>query len=149
MKLLKLYGWITGSMADFTKPFSDNKALYNQARAFWNKLDNASAVIVFVFIVLGITLAAYYYTEYNNRHGRRYTPKHWAIMLLVTVTVTFLVTLGFECWAVEPKLNGAFLLELKVAAANALYAAGTYFVTSFVWCNCFRTNAYRFLKLRK
>lgn len=149
MKLLKLYGWITGSMADFTKPFSENKALYNQARAFWNKLDNVSAFIVIIFIVLGFSLAAYYYTQYNNRPGRRYTPKHWALMLLVTVIVTFFVTLGFEYWAVEPKLNGAFLLELKIAVANALYAAGVFFVTSFVWCNWFPTNAYRFLKLKK
>lgn len=37
MKLLKLYSWITGTMADFAKPFSENKALYNQAKGFWNK----------------------------------------------------------------------------------------------------------------
>lgn len=149
MKLLKLYSWITGSMADFAKPFSDNKALYNQARAFWSKLDNVSAFIVIIFIVLGFALAAYYYTQYNNRPGRRYTPKHWALMLLITVIVTFFVTLGFEYRAVEPKLDGAFWLEFKIAAANALYATGIYFVTSFAWCNWFPTNAYRFLKLKK
>ena len=66
MKLLKLYGWITGSMADFTKPFSENKALYNQAKGFWNKLENSSLVIVLIFLILGIAWAAYYYTSYNN-----------------------------------------------------------------------------------
>lgn len=150
MKLLKLYSWITGTMADFAKPFSDNKALYNQARGFWNKLDNVSIVIVFSFLVFGIALAAYYYTQYNEKPGRRYTPKHWAIILLVTTILTFFVTLGFEYGSVKPKLDGAFMLEVKVAAANALYAAGLYLLTSFVWCNFgFRTNAYRFLKLKK
>ena len=149
MKLLKLYSWIAGNMADFAKPFSDNKALYNQARGFWNKLENASTFIVIIFIVLGVALAVYYYTQYNDKPGRRYTPKHWAFMLLGTVIVTFFLTLLFEYFAVEPKLKGAFLLEVKVALANALYAAGIYLLTSFVWCNCFRTNAYRFLKLRK
>ena len=146
MKLLKLYSWITGTMADFAKPFSENKALYNQARGFWNKLENSSLVIVLIFLVLGIAWAAYYYTSYNNSPGRHYTPKHWILMLLVTVIVSFLVTLGFEYFAVEPKINGAFLLEVKIAIGNALYAALTYLLASIVWCNTLPTNAYRLFK---
>ena len=146
MKLLKLYSWIAGNMADFVKPFSENKALYNQAKGFWNKLENSSLVIVLIFLVLGIAWAAYYYTSYNNNPGRHYTPKHWILLLLVTVIVTFLVTLGFEYLAVEPKINGAFLLEVKIAIANALYAALAYLFTSIVWCNTLSTNAYKMFK---
>ena len=146
MKLLKLYSWLTGSMADFAKPFTENKALYNQARAFWNKLENSSAVIVLIFLVLGIALAAYYYTSYNNSPGRHYTPKHWLFLLLGTILATFLVTLGCEYFAVKPTVQGAFLLEVKIAVVNALYSAAIYFVTSVVWCNFFRTNAYKLFK---
>jgi len=146
MKLLKLYSWIAGNMADFAKPFSENKALYNQAKGFWNKLENSSFVIVLIFLVLGIALAACYYTSYNNNPGRHYTPKHWILMLLVTVVVTFLVTLGFEYFAVEPKINGAFLLEVKIAIGNAVYAALAYLLTSIFWCNTLPTNAYRLFK---
>ena len=146
MKLLKLYGWFTGSMADFTKPFSENKALYNQAKGFWNKLENSSLVIVLIFLILGIAWAAYYYTSYNNSPGRHYTPKHWILMLFVTVVFTFLATLGFEYISVEPKINGAFLLEVKIAICNALYAALAYLLTSIVWCNTLPTNAYRIFK---
>jgi len=146
MKLLKLYSWITGTMADFAKPFSNNKALYNQAKVFWNKLENSSLVIVLIFLVLGIAWAAFYYTSYNNNPGRHYTPKHWALMLLVTVVVTFLVTLGFEYLAVKPKINGAFLLEVEIAIANALYAVLVYLLTSIVWCNTLPTNAYKMFK---
>lgn len=146
MKLLKLYSWITGTMADFAKPFSGNKALYNQAKGFWNKLENSSLVIVLIFLILGIAWAAYYYTSYNNSPGRHYTPKHWILLLLATVVVTFLVTLGFEYLAVEPKINGAFLLEVKIAIANALYAALVYLLTSIVWCNTLPTNAYKMFK---
>ena len=146
MKLLKLYSWITGTMADFAKPFSENKALYNQAKVFWNKLENSSLGIVLIFLVLGIAWAIYYYTSYNNSPGRHYTPKHWILMLLVTVVVTFLVTLGFEYLAVEPKINSAFLLEVKIAIGNALYAALTYLLTSIVWCNTLPTNAYKMFK---
>lgn len=146
MKLLKLYSWITGTMADFVKPFSENKALYNQAKVFWNKLENFSIFIVLIFLVLGIAWAAYYYTSYNNNPGRHYTPKHWILMLLVTVIVTFIVTLGFEYLAVEPKINGALGVELKIAIANAIYAGLAYLLTSIVWCNTLPTNAYRMFK---
>ena len=146
MKLLKLYSWIAGNMADFAKPFSENKALYNQAKGFWNKLENSSLVIILIFLVLGIAWAAYYYTSYNNNPGRHYTPKHWILMLLITVIVTFFVTLGFECLAAEPKINGAILLEVKIAIANALYSAFTYLLISIVWCNYLPTNAYRMFK---
>ena len=146
MKLLKLYSWIAGSLADFTKPFKENEALYKQAKAFWDKLENSSLVIVLIFLVLGIAWAAYYYTSYNNNPGRHYTPKHWILMLLFTAVVTFLVTLGFEYLAVEPKINGAFLLEVKIAIGNALYAAFAYLLTSIVWCNTLPTNAYKMFK---
>lgn len=146
MKLLKLYSWIAGSLTDFTKPFRENEALYKQARAFWDKLENSSLVIVLIFLVLGIAWAIYYYTSYNNSPGRHYTPKHWILMLLITLVITFLMTLGFEYFAVKPKINGAFLLEVKIAIGNALYAAIAYLFTSIVWCNTLPTNAYKMFK---
>ena len=146
MKLLKLYDWIAGSMTDFTSQFKNNEALYNQARAFWNKLEGPSSIIVLIFVVLGIALAAFYYKPYNNLPGRHYTPKHWFIFLAITFVITFLLTFGFEYIAVEPRLNGAMLLEIKVALGNAIYASILYFVVSVVWCNAFPTNAYRWFK---
>ena len=146
MKLLKLYDWIAGSMADFSSQFKNNEALYNQARAFWNKLEGSSSIIVLIFVVLGIALAAFYYKPYNNLPGRHYTPKHWFLFLAVTFGATFLLTLGFEYFAVEPRLTGALLLEVKIALGNAIYASLLYFVVSVLWCNFFPTNAYRWFK---
>lgn len=147
MKLLKLYSWIAGNMADFTKPYTENKALYSQARAFWNKLENSSMLIVLIFLVLGIAMAAYYYTSYNNRPGRHYTPKYWLIMLVVTFVLTFIVTFGFEYLTLKTTINGATMLEVKIAIGNAIYAAGIYVLTSIVWCNLpLTTNAYKLFK---
>lgn len=146
MKLLKIYKWIAGGMPDFTRQFQENEQLYKQAQAFWNKLENSSLLIVLIFLVLGIALAAWYYKPYNNKPGRHYTPKHWAIFLIVTFVVTFLVTLGFEYFAVHSKLQGAFMLEAKIALGNAIYAMGMYLITSLVWCNWLPTNAYRMFK---
>lgn len=147
MKLLKLYDWIAGSMTDFTSQFKNNEILYNQARAFWNKLEGSSSIIFLIFVILGIALAAFYYKPYNNMPGRHYTPKHWLLFLAITFGVTFLLTFGFEYIAVAPRLSGAMLLEIKVALGNAIYASILYFVVSIVWCNAFTTNAYRWFKL--
>ena len=146
MKLLKLYKWIAGGMTDFTKSFQENEQLYKQAQTFWSKLENTSMLIVLIFLVLGIFLAAWYYQPYNNKPGRHYSPKYWALFLIVTFVVTFLVTLGFEYFAVSPKLQGALLLESKIALGNAIYASVLYLITSIVWCNWFPTNAYRIFK---
>lgn len=147
MKLLKLYDLIAGSKTDFTSQFKNNDALYKQANSFWNQLEGSSAIIVLMFVVLGIAWAATYYKPYNNKPGRHYTPKHWLLFLALTFVSTLLLTFGFEYFAAHPSLNGAMLLELKIAIGNALYASLLYFVTSFVWCNWFPTNAYRWFKL--
>ena len=147
MKLLPIYKLFAGTQTDFTKPFRENEALFKQAQAFWNKLESGSLIIVLIFIVLGILLAVYYYQPYNNIHGRHYTPMHWLGFLVGTFILTFLVTWGFEYFAVPPKLDGAFILELRIALGNALYATLLYFIISWIWCQFnWPTNAYRFLK---
>lgn len=146
MKPLDLYEWIAGSMSHFTKPFQNNEALYDQAKTFWRTLDSSMMFGIAAFVVFGIALAYIYYKPYNNKPGRRYRRTHWLGFLALTFVATFVVTWGFECLAAKPILKGAVILEMKVALANALYAAIIYFVTSWVWCNFFPTNAYRLLK---
>ena len=146
MKLLSFYKWIAGSMTDFVNQFRNNEALYNQARAYWNKLESSSSIILIIFLVLGISMAVFYYQPYNNRPGRHYTPKHWLIFLAITFVLTFFVTWGFEYFAVPPKLDGATMLQLKIALGNAIYASFLYFIVSVVWCFALPTNAYRIFK---
>jgi len=146
MKLLKLYSWIAGSLADFTKPFRENEALYKQARAFWAKLENYSIVIFLICLVLGIALACIYYKPYNNSPGRHYKLNHWVVFLLITFVLTFLVTLGFEYFTVPPKIADSFGLEAKIALGNAIYASFVYFIISVAWCNIGSTNACRIFK---
>lgn len=146
MKMLGLYKWIAGSLSDFTRPFQNNEVLYNQAKSFWRHLESSSIVLIIIFIVLGILLAAYYYKPYNEKPGRHYRPINWICFWLLTFALTFIVTLNFEYMAVAPKLQGAFLLEAKIAVGNALYSSLLFLVTSIVWCNFLPTNAYRIFK---
>lgn len=147
MKFLSLYKWIAGSMTDFTSQFKNNEVLYNQARAYWNKLESSSAIILLIFIVLGIAITICYYQPYNNRPGRHYTPKHWLYFLFGTFILCFIVTLGFEYFAAPPKLTGTTILQLKIAIGNAIYASLLYAFSSWIWCQFnIPTNACRFLK---
>ena len=133
-------------MSSFTKPFQENEALFNQAKAFWRHLEGSTMITISIFVVLGIALAAIYYMPYNDKPGRHYRPTHWLVFMVVTFVLTLLVTWGFEYIAVKPVLKGAFMLEFKVALGNAIYATGLYFLTSLVWCNALPTNAYRLFK---
>lgn len=140
------YGWIAGSMSDFTKPFQENEQLYNQAKTFWRHLDGFMPIVIAIFIILGILLAWYYYKPFNDKPGRHYRLRYWCGFLAVTFFLTLALTLVLEYIVAKPTLNGAFRLELMIAIGNALYASVLYFLTSVVWCNALPTNAYRLLK---
>ena len=146
MKPIELYEWIAGSVSDFTKPFQENEALYNQAKGFWRHLDGSIMIVIAIFLVMGIALAAYYYKPYNNSPGRHYRPLHWIIFLGIVFVATFALTMGFEYVSVKPVLNGAAMLEMKIALGNAIYSSFVYFITSLIWCNMLPTNAYRMFK---
>ncbi len=147
MKLLKLYEWIIGTMSDFAKQFQDKETLYNQARKFWSNLEASSIIIVGIFIVLGILMAYTYYKPFNDKPGRHYKPKYWWIFLGITFILSFLITLGAAYFMVPPKIDGSFVLELKIALANAIYSNIVYVLISWIWCQFnLPTNAYRYLK---
>ena len=106
MKPIELYEWIAGTMSNFTKPFQENEALFNQAKAFWRHLDSSLMIAIVIFLVLGIALAAFYYKPYNEKPGRHYRPQYWFIFLAVTFVLTFVVTWGFEYFAVACTKRG-------------------------------------------
>lgn len=146
MKNLDLYKWIAGSANDFTKRFSYNDDLYYIARGFWSHLESNGLLIIAIFVVIGLLFAYCYYGPYNNIPGRHYKPKYWLIFILITFVASFTLTLVFEYITAAPKLDGALMLEIKIALGNAIYAPLVYFITSIVWCNWLPTNAYRLFK---
>ncbi len=147
MKLLKIYSWLAGTMSDFTAPYRNDEILYNQASAFWRKLDNNSIGFVIAMLVIGVLLAYYYYGPFNNKPGRKYTPKWWGIMCGLTAGMTFFITLVLEYFAAKPTMQGAWSVEIKVAMCNAIYASVVYFLASVIVCQSnIKTNAYKLFK---
>lgn len=148
MKNLDLYKWIAGSVNDFTKPFSQNEALYSRARGFWGQLEGSGMIMFIVCgIIVGLLLAYSYYKPFNEKAGRHYKPKYWIFFIAITFAASLIITLLFEYIVATPKLDGAFGLEIRIAIGNAVYATLVYFLISVVWCNWFSTNAYRLFKI--
>lgn len=134
-------------MSDFCKPFQNNERLYNQARSFWNQLESSSAIVIVIFIVLGLLLAISYYQPFNDQPHRHYKPRYWLLFWGVTILLSFVVTIVFLYISHEPKLQGSLILEFKIAFANSLYAGVLYLVVSWIWCQFnLPTNAYRLIK---
>lgn len=146
MKWMDAYGWMAGSMSDFTKPFQENEALFNQAKAFWRNLEGWALMLLLIGLLFGVLLAWRYYGPHNSKPHRHYTPWQWGLFAVITFIGCLLVTLVVECGLAKPVLDGAGLLESKIAFCNALYAAIIYWIASVVWCNWFPTNAYRWFK---
>ena len=147
MKLLSLYKWAVGSMADFTSQFQDNEVLFNQARAYWNKLEASSIIVLIIFLVLGISMSISYYLPYNNHPGRHYKPIYWLYFWGGTFVLAFLLTWCYVHYAVSSNLSGVPMLQLKLALGNALYASGLDFLCSWIWCQFnLPTNACRIFK---
>lgn len=147
MKWLSFYKWIAGSITDFTNQFKGNEILYQQARAWWGKLESISVFLVLIMVIFGVLWAIFYYKPYNEMPKRHYKPKHWFLFMAVTFLSVLLITILFEYIAVEPRLQGALSVEIRVALGNAIYATLSYLIISFIWCNWLPTNAYRLLKL--
>lgn len=147
MKLKYLYYWIIGKKAAFVNSFGDNEQLRAQAQAFWKHLESGTWFYLIAFIVIAALFAYLYYKPYNNLPGRHFRPRHWVIFGVISLIVTFLVTLLLAYLMATPKLPGAFVIELKIAFANMIYAAGVYLLCSLAFCLSGKTNAYIPFKL--
>lgn len=149
MDLATFYGWMgvsSTSLADANK----NNGMRDAALTAWSHLSQYVLVLFLLMIVFSIGMAIYYYTEYNNQPKRHYTPQQWLYVGIASLVIVFLLTLVFVFAMQKPgNIEGLFMLELKLAFANTLYAAAFYFGTSVFWCNIpqLPTNAYRYFKL--
>lgn len=138
------------SKGKFLQNFAQNDQLKAQADQVWRQLDGLSLFLLIVTAVLGIGLAIYYYTGYNEMPGRHYKIRHWCIWGIIAVVLSLICTVVIEYVGIKTNIKtGLTSLYWKCAANNATYCFILYVLISFVWCNFCRTNAYKFLKFRR
>ncbi len=149
MKVFGIYAWFLQSKNDFIGRFCENETLYNKALRFWNAMEGTAVILLVACVVIGILVAAYYYTRFNNQPGRHYKFKYWVEYLFCSAGCVFWATLILEYVLIDSSLlsiDSAKSEILKLSVLNACYAFVVYFITSVVWCNFLPTNACRFLK---
>lgn len=145
MSLINFF-FLLPSKGKFLNGFT-NEQLKSQADNVWRHLDGMSPVLLIAGVAIGIALAVFYYTAYNEMPGRHYTVKHWTIWAIISFVLTLVVTAVIEHIFIKTNLkSGISSLYWLCAINNALYSLILYFVASLVWCNFLPTNAYKFLK---
>lgn len=147
MGIIKIFFFLP-SKGKFLQAFGDNDQMKAKADMVWRQLETWSPVLLILAAVIGIGLAVYYYTLYNEMPGRHYRISHWLRWAGCAFISSLVVTAGIEYFGINTNIgNHVTSLYTLCALNNALYCLILYFLTSLVWCNFCRTNAYRFLKL--
>ena len=148
MGIIKLF-FLLPSKGKFLQGFAYNEQLKAQAEQVWRQLDGYSLILLILTAIFGIGIAIYYYTGYNEKPGRHYKIKHWGLWAGIAFVVSFIVTLVIEYLCIKTNIkSGRASLYWLCALNNAIYCLLLYIVTSILWCNFGRTNAYKFLKFK-
>ncbi len=146
MGIIKIF-FLLPSKRKFLQNFANNDQLKAQAEQVWRQLDALSLIQLILTAVLGIGLAIYYYTRYNEMPGRHYKIKHWCLWAAMAFVLSLIGTAIIEYVLITTHIkSGLASLYWLCALNNAIYCLILYFLTSLVWCNFGRTNAYKFLK---
>jgi hypothetical protein len=145
MGLFGIYTLFTGTKTDFLKNFKDSDTMYSQAKTFWAALENG-ALFYLMILLLGILLCWVYYGPFNNLPERHYKPRYWWFFALANLFLTLLTTYFVVHSLVPPRVQGANLIEWRLALGNAVYSSIIYCGVSIIWCKWLPTNAYRYLK---
>lgn len=146
MGIIKIF-FLLPSKSKFLQNFDYSEQLKAKAGQVWELLDGLSPWLLLLTATLGIGFAIYYYTAYNEMPGRHYRIKHWGLCAGIAAILSLIGTVVIEYASIKIKLGHSSLYWV-CAMNNAIYCAILYFLTSLVWCNFCRTNAYKFLKIR-
>lgn len=146
MGIIKIFFFLP-SRGKFLQGFAGNDQLKAQAEQVWRQLDGLSPILLILTAVIGIGLAIYYYTVYNEMPGRHYKIQHWGIWAAVSFVLSLVGTAVIEYVGIKTNIRtGLTSLYWLCSLNNAFYCLLLYVATSFFWCNYCRTNAYKFFK---
>lgn len=147
MDFSKLF-FLLPSKGQFLQNFAHNEQLKAQAELVWRQLDGLLPVLFIITLVSGIGFASYYYTGFNERPGRHYKIKFWAMWAAIAFCFSLLATIPIEYIGIKTNVRtGLASLYWLCAINNALYCLIIYILTSWAWCQFGSTNAYKFLKI--
>lgn len=127
---------------------ANNNLPENIVDGIWDKLNLTAMIILIAMAVISIVAVISYYTWYNERPGRHYTPQKWCMIFAIEVLLVLIVSAGVA-YGFYPSGDFKKLLnyEIQMVLLNTLYSLIPYFVLSWFWCQFgWPTNAYRYIK---
>ena len=154
MNTFGLYDWaLPYDETSFVDSYhSQNDALTERLHTWWQTFAGADMWYILIFVACAFMFALWYYTDFNNRPGRHYTPKWWGLFGLWNMIATLILTFVVSYFLITNQQGygtKTMTLQISLAFINAVYSAVAYLFFSFVWCNWLPTNAYKLLNISK
>lgn len=141
----ELYNWFIPSRTDWINAHQDKDVLREMATQFYDKLESLPLLFLLIAAAIGILGAVIYYYGVNNLSGRMYKISKWAIALLITVLVSWAITLGAGYGLASSELADTNSIIFQFTIPQIIWTLLVYFLISVLCCNVGKTNAYRFL----
>lgn len=143
-----LFSWFIPSKVEILNAYQ-NDNIKQVAEQFVNDLDSLSLLLFIIALFVGAIGAFVYYYVLNLRAGRMYKISKWAMVMIFTLIAAWAFALisGFGIASSELDISTSIILRFTIPVFFWTFLF--YFTTSFVCCNFGKTNAYRFLALRK
>lgn len=147
--MFDLFSWFIPSKVEIINANQQNDNLKQVAEQFVNDLDSLSLLLFIIALFVGAIGAFVYYYVLNLYAGRMYKISKWAMVLIITLVVAwvFAVIAGFGIASSELDVSRSIIFRFTIPVFFWTFLF--YFATSFFCCNFGKTNAYRFLALRK
>lgn len=151
MSAIDFYDWGLPSKGAYLNSFAEDH-LRNSANKLWQMIDSGALFFIMVFVVVALMGAILYYYPYNNKAGRHYKMRYWALWLVITALVAFAISaiMGFVLID-SPMKKDTTSFIMRISAINLVYSVLLYIIFSIIICNLNmpKTNAYRFFKIGK
>ena len=140
INLLTVLTWFT-SKKEYLSNYADNESAKKAATRLWNAIESGEIFLIITMIVLTVAICWFYYFPFNNKSGRHYRPKYWAIAGAINLIAVALTTWGLCCILTpNPSFDYWFLTEVTIV--NTIYALVLYYIISNIINRKGESNAY-------
>lgn len=147
--MFDLFSWFIPSKVEIINANQQNENLKKLAEQFVSDLDSLSLLLFIIALFVGAIGAFVYYYVLNLYAGRMYKISKWAMVMIITLLAAWALALIASFGIASSDLTVSTSIILRFTIPVFFWTFLFYFATSFVCCNFGKTNAYRFLALRK
>lgn len=136
--ILGILTWLTSKKA-YLASYADDESAKKVAARLWNSVTSYELWAFVFMLCLTIAFCYYYYFPFNNKPGRHYHLKFWALFYVMTVVFILFGTFFFFLCCAKNSGFDTWLLW-RISFMNAAYSFLAYIVCSIMFSR--KSNAY-------